>query len=148
MIRAYRFWRVENDELWNWNWLVGRIKWTPDTPPAVHTHSGVHHKGKEEDVPAEHCCCGYYAMKRLDWLFREVGDPLWPISVCGEVLLWGKIIEGEEGYKAQLARPSALFTFNNFNPSQSYNEKVTALAKKLDLPVIAVSYPKLAFREV
>lgn len=65
----------------------------PDLP--IHQH-----------VPEEKCTCGIYAL-----------TPDYPIPVIagltrgfvlGEVLLWGKILEGEKGYRAEYAYPKSL----------------------------------------
>jgi len=52
------------------------------------------------------CTCGIYAWKR-DAISAEPPDfnPL--KSVCGEVWLWGRVLECEHGYRAEFAYPKA-----------------------------------------
>jgi preprotein translocase subunit YajC len=58
------------------------------------------------DVPQANCTCGIYAVKTLDH-FRSAGYERF--GICGEVFLWGKVVEHELGYRAQLAYPKNLF---------------------------------------
>jgi hypothetical protein len=58
------------------------------------------------DVPQANCSCGIYAVKTLDH-FRSAGYERF--GICGEVFLWGKVVEHELGYRAQLAYPKNLF---------------------------------------
>jgi len=54
------------------------------------------------DAPQEKCTCGIYAIKTLHH-FRSAGFERF--GVCGEVFLWGKVVEHEHGYRAQFAYP-------------------------------------------
>jgi hypothetical protein len=58
------------------------------------------------DAPQVNCTCGIYAVKTLDH-FRSAGYERF--GICGEVFLWGKVVEHELGYRAQLAYPKNLF---------------------------------------
>ncbi len=58
------------------------------------------------DAPQANCTCGIYAVKTLDH-FRNAGYERF--GICGEVFLWGKVVEHELGYRAQLAYPKNLF---------------------------------------
>jgi hypothetical protein len=58
------------------------------------------------DAPQEKCTCGIYAIKTLHH-FRSAGFERF--GVCGEVFLWGKVVEHEFGWRAQLAYPKNLF---------------------------------------
>lgn len=52
-------------------------------------------------APAEQCSCGLYALKA-----RDMGSSyLSSAQAWGEVYLWGKVIEGDFGYRAQYAYP-------------------------------------------
>jgi hypothetical protein len=50
----------------------------------------------EHQSPLESCSCGIYALKETS---RCLGD------IYGEVYLWGKVIEHEDGWRAQFAYP-------------------------------------------
>ena len=54
--------------------------------------------------PLEICSCGIHAAKDLENLrIALISGP-----IVGEVYLWGKVIPGEDGYRAQYAYPKSL----------------------------------------
>jgi hypothetical protein len=61
-------------------------------------------------APAESCTCGLYAARSLDDLR---GHMLFGLSrmVVGRVSLWGKVIPGQHGYRAEFAYPERLCVF-------------------------------------
>lgn len=59
---------------------------------------------REHQAPLESCWCGIHAAKDLDTLRKVAG----PGPIVGEVYLWGKVIPGELGYRAQYAYPKSL----------------------------------------
>jgi len=72
----------------------------------------------EQQVPHLTCTCGIYAYKEKPRLLGEIrityGRPLAPpVSglrlVYGEINLWGKVIEHEDGYRAQFGYPKRLW---------------------------------------
>ena len=72
----------------------------------------------EQEAPHLTCTCGIYAYKEKPRLLGEIrityGRPLAPpVSglrlVYGEINLWGKIIEHEDGYRAQFGYPKRLW---------------------------------------
>jgi hypothetical protein len=58
------------------------------------------------DAPQVNCTCGVYAARSLEYL-RSAGYGEY--GICGEVYLWGKVVEHERGWRAQLAYPRNLF---------------------------------------
>ena len=72
----------------------------------------------EQQAPHLPCTCGIYAYKEKPRLLGEIrvtyGRPLAPpVSglrlVYGEINLWGKVIEHEDGYRAQYGYPKRLW---------------------------------------
>jgi hypothetical protein len=72
----------------------------------------------EQQAPHLTCTCGIYAYKEKPRLLGEIrityGRPLAPpVSglrlVYGEINLWGKVIEHEDGYRAQFGYPKRLW---------------------------------------
>jgi hypothetical protein len=61
-------------------------------------------------APGEACTCGIYATRTLD---RLRGHPFLGLrrGVVGEVALWGKVIPGTNGYRAESAYPKRLMVF-------------------------------------
>ena len=55
--------------------------------------------------PRGYCSCGIYAAKSFDHL-RRIGYA--HRGVCGEVYLWGKVVEHKLGWRAQFAYPKTL----------------------------------------
>jgi hypothetical protein len=59
---------------------------------------------RQHHAPLESCSCGIHAAKDLETLqLALLSGP-----VVGEVYLWGKVIPGEDGYRAQYAYPKSL----------------------------------------
>jgi hypothetical protein len=77
------------------------------------------HGSPKHEVPSEDCSCGFYSLKDLD----EVVASTVPIHfsgarvgrfdqvVLGRILLSGKVIEHESGYRAERARIAELIPF-------------------------------------
>jgi hypothetical protein len=55
--------------------------------------------------PNGDCSCGIYAAKSFDQL-RRIGYA--ELGVCGEVYLWGTVVEHKLGWRAQFAYPKTL----------------------------------------
>lgn len=72
----------------------------------VGTIAGRAEAGDNHDAPQPNCTCGIYAVKTLDH-FRSAGYERF--GICGEVFLWGKVVEHELGWRAQLAYPKNFF---------------------------------------
>jgi hypothetical protein len=71
------------------------------------------------EVPAEGCTCGFYSLKELD-LAKDLATPLHLMTmhrggvgqvVLGRILLSGKVIEHDSGYRAERARVAELIPF-------------------------------------
>jgi preprotein translocase subunit YajC len=58
------------------------------------------------DAPKEKCRCGVYASKSLEHL-HVTGYERY--GICGEVNLWGTVVEHEQGFRAQFAYPKSLY---------------------------------------
>jgi len=57
------------------------------------------------EVPDRNCTCGVHAAKNLEHL-RQLGYT--DRGICGEVYLWGKVVEHTQGWRAQFAYPKNL----------------------------------------
>ena len=71
----------------------------------------VHQKDHSEQ-PAPHltCMCGIYAYKEKPRLLHEIKNSCSGLRlVYGEINLWGKVIEHEDGYRAQFGYPKRLW---------------------------------------
>jgi hypothetical protein len=57
--------------------------------------------------PGASCSCGVYALSTSEpWPYFDYDGPGY--AVWGEVLLWGTVVRGTAGYRAQFAYPWAL----------------------------------------
>jgi hypothetical protein len=65
-------------------------------------------------VPGEKCGCGFYAAKDLDHLLtlgysNYDAEASGQFCVVGQLAMWGKVIEGSQGWRAEKAYPVKLF---------------------------------------
>jgi hypothetical protein len=65
----------------------------------------------EHDAPDANCCCGIWGFKSIENLRLALGRRYTP-SVIGKVSLWGRVIETENGFRAQYAYPEELWAYS------------------------------------
>jgi hypothetical protein len=96
---AHRVWRWDETGLKSLNgelWLPGRpVEAQCRVVPAAR-HMRVADDAKE--VPDRNCSCGVYAAKNLEHL-QQIGYA--DRGACGEVYLWGTLVEHKLGWRAQ-----------------------------------------------
>lgn len=68
-------------------------------------------------APDENCSCGVYALSTLEELLCH-----YPTDVVGEIYLWGKVVVGTSGYRAQYAYPKALYWRGRGEPPEYLSE--------------------------
>lgn len=101
--------------------LAARDWWEPRRrKEAICIASGDH------DAPYAPCTCGIWAIRDKKTLLDAVDS-----AVFGEVYLWGRVIEFEDGYRAQYAYPKSLY------PSDVSRENLEALGRIYGAAVIA-----------
>lgn len=89
--------------------------------------------GEDHAAPDSGCRCGIYAFRNSDDLMDQVeerGDP----GVLGTVALWGKVVVGTRGYRAQYAYPQCLWVARGLRPHLS-NESVISGLRRYGVPV-------------
>jgi hypothetical protein len=104
LVVAHRVWRWDerglrslNGELWFPGLhLQARSRVAPAAP---------HMTDAVNEVPNRKCTCGIYAAKNSEHL-RQIGYA--DGGVCGEVYLWGTVVEHKLGWRAQFAYPKSL----------------------------------------
>jgi preprotein translocase subunit YajC len=103
-----------------WQWVAAGLKslngepWSPGKPLAAACRASNRRTtvGRAEpahdanDAPQEKCRCGVYASKSREHL-RTTGYERY--GICGEVNLWGTVVEHEQGFRAQFAYPKNLY---------------------------------------
>jgi preprotein translocase subunit YajC len=101
---AYRVWRWKETGLQSLNgepWLPGQhLEARCRVAPAAR-----HMVEADNEVPHRKCTCGIYAAKNSEHL-RQIGYA--DGGICGEVYLWGTVVEHKLGWRAQFAYPKSL----------------------------------------
>lgn len=101
---AHRVWRWDERGLRSLNgepWLPGQhLEARCRVAPAPR-----HTAEAANEVPHRKCTCGIYAAKDREHL-RQIGYA--DRGVCGEVYLWGTVVEHRLGWRAQFAYPKSL----------------------------------------
>lgn len=87
------------------------LVWTPREVVEASCQRG---KKGGHQPPEEACSCGLYAAKDLDHLMsmnyhRYDAEARGMFHVIGRVRLWGKVIEGTQGWRAQYGYPDHLY---------------------------------------
>lgn len=89
----------------------GEYFWPQRRAFEAECNMGKHEPGQ---IPVESCTCGLYSAKTLDHL-QEMGyheydaESRGMFHVIGPVSVWGKVIEGSQGWRSQFAYPRELF---------------------------------------
>lgn len=105
---GYRVWFVKDNLLYSYN--HGSM-WPPEQAFVATCERSEH------EVPDPKCSCGSYAAATFNRLYdmgytKESGlfAAVHPsdVLICGEVSLWGNIIPGQHGWRAQFAYPKRL----------------------------------------
>lgn len=82
--------------------------------------------GIKHTAPIKDCDCGIYALKKFP--NKEELIPWDDKSIIGLAFVWGKIIEGDKGYRAQFCKPAALL--------ENKHKEIKILAKNYSVPVV------------
>jgi hypothetical protein len=108
-IIGWRSWAVTGGRLTSLSfenkWPVGKEMKAKCSERSAH-HKNVHRP------PQQRCGCGVYALKSLKILRNS---HYFGYECFGQVSLWGRIIEGDDGYRAEFAYPKAIYvTYLNY----------------------------------
>jgi hypothetical protein len=97
---GWRCWGVELRRGVAWLVSHGDVEW-PHTGPLL---AECHARG-EHPPPAKGCSCGIYALADVEIPYYSYdGD----YQVFGKVALYGRVVKGTRGYRAEKARPLEL----------------------------------------
>ena len=97
-IEAWRVWRVKDGGLWS---VTNDTFWPPST----------HLEAHKVDIPLGDGIHAFKSAERAQTYYFENGASMTPSDVgfaVGQLLLWGEIVEFEEGYHAQFAKVSKI----------------------------------------
>lgn len=98
---GWRYWYVDRGRLRSLNGLA-YTPWPERQPLGAECRALAGHRRR---APADGCRCGIYAASDLETLRRLVHPGLAGPLAVGEVSLWGRVVPGERGYRAQSAYP-------------------------------------------
>lgn len=126
VITAWRGWRIEwtddglrlkalgQDTIWQPKKQVEAICAKSDSPfMAAFSLSRTIQITPKHPAPQMTCQCGVWAFKEIDSLVAAIGTDYSDVRVLGQVSLWGRVIETENGYRAEKAYPSELWLLDN-----------------------------------
>jgi hypothetical protein len=102
-------------------------------------------KRARHDAPEEGCTCGIYAARDLKNLRAKMLFGL-GLMVVGEVAMWGKVIPGTRGYRAQFAYPRRLYVVQR---TADWDQSSTVRALGVyGVPVEAIAHRDVGTRPV
>lgn len=114
VITAWRAWRViYSGSQWQLKALGAEFTWKPRESVQATCNAGFSSAIPSHPAPARDCNCGVWAFKELDSLVAAIGSAYGEIKVLGQVSLWGRVIETENGYRAEKAYPSELWLLDS-----------------------------------
>jgi preprotein translocase subunit YajC len=132
---AYRVWRWKETGLQSLNgepWLPGqRLEGRCRVAPGAR-----HLAEPANEVPHRKCTCGIYAAKDSEHL-RQIGYA--DGGICGEVYLWGTVVEHKLGWRAQFAYPKSLglpLSLLPFTPAELNARLLALIAFGIDIFVL------------
>ena len=126
---GWRYWRVESCALTS---LTRSVYW----PALMRYEADCRLSARHGAVPAAECHCGIYAAKDLDTL-KELASPNVRLPlVVGKVALWGRVIPGERGFRAQYGYPKRLWlVWESLEPLEQPGARRIELAAAYGVPV-------------
>jgi hypothetical protein len=100
-LTMWRGWTINDGKLWALGVSIG---WEPrKAAKAICRQGGTHHS------PEKRCSCGYWGFKTMELLQEALLPYMNEVRVIGSVEIWGKIIECENGFRAEYAYPKELW---------------------------------------
>jgi hypothetical protein len=155
-LQAYRYWRVEWHEgepvlgsvyrATRWP-TAGPLRATCERPP---DHLAAWIRGllscstaPPHPAPTWGCVCGIYALNPSEgeaWqalmpqVEQQGPEPL--MHVAGVVQLWGRVIQHEQGYRAEYARPLRLLADPSLVATSQIRHLLAAVAQQYGIPLV------------
>ena len=154
-IIGWRYWRFDRDcnrlasltgqaEVWPVNQAFrAACRFATRDPSDIRYQFVGGFKRARHDAPEEECTCGIYAARDLRNLRGKMLFGL-GLKVVGEVAMWGKVIPGPGGYRAQFAYPRRLYVVQR---TADWDQSSTMRALGVyGVPVEAVAHQKVGTR--
>lgn len=154
-VQGYRYWRVEWDHgqpvlrslyratLWPaQDPLQATCEAKPDRVSAWFRQV-LHRETARHVAPTWGCECGIYGLARFDrtenleispQCQRGLFGDHW--QVAGVVLLWGRVVQHERGYRAEYARPAKLLAVPGLARGREIRDLLDAVAQRYAVDVV------------
>lgn len=100
-LTGWRGWKVKDEKL---HALGTNTIWTPKKAARAKCNASGSHR-----APQKACKCGYWSFKSMDLITAALADYVDSVDVVGTVEIWGRVIECENGYRAEYAYPKELW---------------------------------------
>ena len=111
-ITAWRGWECANGEL---GALGSYSKWEPRRAYRANCRAGRNHA-----APHLNCGCGYWSFKTRELLEQALETYAVAVDVIGQVEIWGRVIECENGWRSEFAYPKELWLLDEGSESLSW----------------------------
>jgi hypothetical protein len=99
-LTGWRGWEVQDGRLIA---LGSDYTWVPKMAMKATCRSDQHR------APQYNCRCGFWSFKTLDLMTEAVRSYIEDVDVIGTVEIWGRVIECENGFRAEYAYPKELW---------------------------------------
>lgn len=118
-LTAWRAWAIVNEGGWRLKALGMNGVWEPKKVMEAECQKSSSHlslssafapktSNGKHPAPSFNCSCGIWSFKELNDLVAAIGNT-YEIKVLGQVSLWGRVIETENGFRAEKAYPKELW---------------------------------------
>ena len=134
-VTGYRIWRcVRTEGRWLLSGVYQRTAWDHDVHgnPLQAECLALEPHGRP---PHPDCTCGFWLLKSEGEMYARLPEYAHPIAYAfGEVEAWGKIVETEDGYRAQFTRPTKITLVGDEFVRKSVEEAYDCEVELLKLP--------------
>jgi hypothetical protein len=121
-ITAWRGWDVTDGTLES---LGSSAQWEPR-----HALKAKCASGRTHAAPDLACHCGYWSFKTRELLEQALEGYASVVEVIGQVEIWGRVIECENGFRSEYAYPKELWLLNDGMESLSWKYGVPVRSVK------------------
>jgi hypothetical protein len=110
-ITAWRGWSFENGLL---GALGTEFTWEPRRVARACCKQEAH------PAPSKSCSCGFWSFKTRELLTAALSNYAMEVDVIGQVEIWGRVVECENGFRSEFAYPKELWLLGDDSESLSW----------------------------
>ena len=138
-VLAARLWALRGDDL-TLRSLVKPLIWLPGLPMQARCTAPQAVRGDDHVPPVEDCYCGFWGLSSPGSLEDVTWRSLEGWKVSGVSELWGRVVVGTRGWRAEVARPAALVVSGRRR--RAPQKVLDAVSARYGIPVLD-RWPKL-----